>query len=71
MITEKQVNDFEQKAKNDALEGFNDLLSSFKKQDKKAREISDNVAKYKKLLADWAEKAGYQIDWNTFTASHK
>ena len=70
MITEKQVNELEQKAKDDALNAFNDLLASYKNQAAQAKEIADNVDKYKKLLSEWAEKAHYRVDWHLLKASH-
>lgn len=68
MITEEQVNAFEQKAKEDALKAFNDMLASFKVQSDQANEIQKNVDAYKKTLSEWAEKAHYRVDWYKYSA---
>jgi hypothetical protein len=70
MITEKQIKEFEQKAKDDALQAFNNMLSSYQEQVRHFSEIKSNVDKQKKVLSQWADEAHYRIDWNKYTATH-
>jgi hypothetical protein len=69
MITEQQVNEFEQKAKDDALKAFNDMLATFKSQSEHIRDLNDKLFRQRALMNEWAREAGYDIDWNNFTAS--
>lgn len=64
---EKQVSNFEQKVKDDSLKAFTDILASFKIQTEQARKIADDVKKQRGILANWAEKAHYRVNWDKFT----
>lgn len=70
MITEQQIKQYEQKAKDDALKAFCELLMSFKEQTEHARKINQDIKKQKGLLSEWAKKANYKVDWDKFSAKH-
>jgi hypothetical protein len=68
MITEQQVNDFERKAKDDALKAFNELLQTHKSQLAHIADLNQNIRRSRDLMEKWALEAGYKVNWDVFMA---
>lgn len=72
MITEKEADAFAEKAKQDALKAFNELLSTHKLQQQQISDLKQKHTEARRVYEKWALDAGYKVDWDKYTAEfHK
>lgn len=70
MITEKQINTFEQKAKDDTLNAFKDLLETYRSQRDIVYGLKVKLDALRKNLEIYAEQSFYRVNWDDLTVKH-